>query len=295
MRRWLLILIALLLPGVAAAQQAPARRIVVAPLTALGEGGKDLAPLGGLVGQGVAGVPGSTVVPDKELRAAIKKSKRKELEACEGEPACLQELGRLVGAEVVVYGEVGELGDGQVVYLSALDVATGKPLGSTTAVLSGDGAARARESRAAAFRLLAPAAYVGTLSLTIDVPGALVYIDGRQVGKSPAAPVPLPVGTHALRVTHEQYRDFVRFVDIGFDETTKLDVPLTQYPVVKDQMVEQGKKPKLPPGPVKPTPWYRKGWAVGGFAAGVLVITALTVALVGDGIDSDREVSVGEK
>jgi hypothetical protein len=278
-------------PQQAAPAKAPSRKVVVAPLTSLAEGGPDLTPIVQLVGTGVATVPNVTLVPDKELRAALKKAKRKELESCDDD-ACLAQLGQLVGAEVVIAGEVGELGDGQVAYLKTVDVATTKEIGSTTAVLSGNADARSAEARAAAFRLLAPAAYVGTLALAIDAPGALVYVDGRQVGKSPAAPISLSVGTHALRVTHEQYRDFVRFVDIQFDKTTKLDVPLAQYPIVKDQMIEHPKQPK-PTGPVKPRPWYRKGWAVGGMAGAALVGTAIVVVLLSGGVSSDKEVTVG--
>jgi hypothetical protein len=278
------------------AKAPPARKVVVAPFSPLGDGSVDLVAAAVTVGGGVASVPGVTLVPDKDVRAFLKKNKRKDLEACDGKPECLQELGRLLGAEVVIAGEVGEVGGGQIAYLGAVDVATGKGLASTTAILSGDGAARTREARAAAFRLLAPAAYVGMLKLDIDVPGAVVYVDGRQVGKSPLAPVPLAVGTHALRVTHEQYRDFVRFVDIAFDETSTQAVPLTEFPVVEDEMREQGKAPPFVPlGPQAPRPWYRKPWAIAGFSAAVLVLSAVTVVVVSDGIERDGDVTVDGK
>ena len=44
------------------------------------------------------------------------------------------------------------------------------------------------------------------------------------VGKSPLAPQTLSVGTHALRVTHPEYRDFVRFVDVEFDTPAAVKV-----------------------------------------------------------------------
>jgi hypothetical protein len=270
-----------------------ARRVVVAPLTGLGEGGPDLAPVQLLVIAGFAAVPGVTMISDRDLRAAIKKAKRKDLEACESNDACLAELGKLVGAEVVVAGDVGELSGGLVAYLMAVEVATGKELGSTTAVLSGDKAARTSEARAAAYRLLSPGAYVGKLALSIDVNGAVIYLDGKQLGRSPQAPIAASVGTHALRVTHEQYRDFVRFIDVRFDATTKLDVNLKQFPVVTDRMVENAHGPLVASGPVRPRPWYRKGWAVAAFGTVVLVATIVTVSLVSTGVDADRTVTVG--
>jgi hypothetical protein len=268
------------------------RKVVVAPLTGLVDGGPDLGPVQTLVNAGVAGVPGVSLVPDKEMRAALRKAKRKDLESCDGADACLAELGKLVGAQVVVAGDVGELSGGLVAYLMAVDVGTGRELGSTTAVLDGDAATKQAEARAAAFRLLSPAAYVGKVALAVDVPGAVIYLDGKQLGKSPASPVAASVGTHALRVTHEKYRDYVRFIDVKFDATTKLDVNLKEFPVVTDKMTEKNRPPYEASGSVAPRPWYREGWAVATFGGVILVATAVTVALVSGGIDADREVTV---
>jgi hypothetical protein len=269
-----------------------ARKVAVAPLGSLVDGGGELGAVQALVGGGAATVPGVSLVADKDLRAAIKKSKRKELEACERDVPCLVDLGKLVGATVFIAGEVGELGGGQVAYLTAIDVATGKEIGSTTAVLSGAADARQAEARAAAYRLLAPGLYVGTLALSVDVPGAVIYVDGKVVGRSPAAPITASVGTHALRVTHDKYRDFVRFVDVSFDAATKLDVNLKEFPVVADEMVEKGRKAPVPTGPVAPRPWYREWWAVAGAGGVLLVGTIVITAIAGSGVDADREVTV---
>jgi hypothetical protein len=156
-------------------------------------------------------------------------------------------------------------------------------------VLSGTREARQGEARAAAFRLLRPAAYTGRLALSIDVQGATIYLDGKQVGRSPAAPLSVAVGTHALRVTHEKYRDFVRFVDVKFDDTTRLEVNLKEFPVVADRMIERERRPE---GPVAPRPWYRSGWFVAGGAVVLVVATSVTVAYLTGGIDADRVVTV---
>lgn len=273
--------------------QAAMPRVAVAPLAGLDEGASGVAAVQTLVVQGAGSVKGFTVVPEKELKAAIKKSKRKELEACEGDLHCLAELGRLVGAAFVIAGEVGELGDEQIAYLKAIEVAGEKEIGTTTAVFPVDPSARQTEARAAAYRLLAPNAYTGTLQLAIDVPGAVIYLDGRKVAKSPAGPLVVSVGTHALRVTHEQYRDFVRFVDVKFDEVTPLEVPLKAFPVVRDEMVQHQKKRKPPAGPTAPRPWYRKWWAVTAFGAAAFIGTALIVGATADVIDRDGDVTVG--
>jgi hypothetical protein len=243
------------------------------------------------VAQGLATLPGWHVVAASDVRKAIRKAKRTELDACEGNNHCLAEVGKLVGASLVVAGDVSSIADGSVVYLKVVDTTSEKETGSTTALFEGVDAAKQTEARAAAVRLLSPKSYVGRLQLAVDVANATVYIDGRKAAFAPGKPLQLGVGTHALRVTHEQYRDFVRFVDVKFDETTELDVGLTAFPVVSDEMRQKG-RPR-PPGPVEPLPWYRKWWAVAG-AGAILVIgtTVLVVALSG-GLDVDDEVTVG--
>jgi hypothetical protein len=264
--------------------------VAVAPLATLTDDAPSTAPLQLLVAKGIAGVPGMQVVSDADLRKAVKTAKRPELLTCEGDPHCLADLGKLVGAAQVVSGEVGELTEGEVVYLKAVDVATGEELISTTAVFGKDPAARDAEARASAYRMLDPKAYVGSLELTIDVAKATVYLDGNQVGISPIGPLQVAVGTHALRVTQEQYHDFVRFVDVKFDEPTKLGVDLSAYPIVSDSM-HQKLVPVKPYVGEEPKKWYQHGWAVIAVAAAVVVVTGLVVYEADYGVPHDRDVT----
>jgi hypothetical protein len=283
-------------PARAAAPPAGVKRIAVAPLVSLTEEErKVVAAVEELVANGLASVDKHEVVGVAEVRKAIKRAKRVELESCEGDAHCLAELGRLVGASAVVAGDVSALAEGNVVYLKVVDVGTQREAGSTTAVLGGTETAMAAESRAAAHRLLAPRSYMGRLALKIDVAKATVYVDGRKVEWSADRPMPLSVGTHALRVTHEQYRDFVRFVDVKFDQVAALTVPLTAFPVVTDEMRQKEAKRRKAAyaGPYEPLPWYRKWYTVAGAGAVALVATALVVALTSDAIDRDKEVTVG--
>lgn len=272
-------------------------RVVVAPFNSLTEGMTRLAAIEDLVGRAAATVPGFELVPAKELARALRKDGRPQLKQCDGQEDCLAELGALVGATHVLAGEVGAIGEGVVAYLKAVGVAERRDLASTTAVFTGDAAARQKEARAAAYRILAPRSYVGRLQLDIDVGGAKIYVDGRFVARAPAPPIVVGVGTHALRVTHEQYRDFVRFVDVAFDETTQIPVELKAFPIVSDEIrAEGGGVPLGPPPrrevPVEPTPWYREPWAVAAFGGAVLLTTTLLVVATTGGIDFDDEVTV---
>jgi hypothetical protein len=251
----------------------------------------DLRGLAGVLVQGLSTLPGVQAFSDADVQRKLKAAKRPELRACEGDKHCLAELGRLVGASHVVAGEVGELPEGRVVYLEAIDVASEASAGSTTAIFPGDPKLHANEARAAAHRLLSPRSYVGHIGLKIDVAGATLYVDGQRIGKSPLGILTLSVGTHALRITHAQYRDFVRFVDVAFDQTETLDVGLKAYPVVTDEM-RQAVSHHVAPREAS-TPWYRSAWTVAGFATVVLVATVFVAYHSAGGVAHDREVGVG--
>ena len=214
--------------------------------------------------------PGFQLVAGNRVARAI--DKKPTLRTCDGDPSCLAELGRDVGARYVVYGEVGGLGDVEIVYLKVIDVAGARELRSTTVELGG--AKSRNRARAAAVLLLAPERYLGRLAVSVDIAGASIYVDGTRVARSPSKALSLSVGTHALRVTHPEFRDFVRFVDIAFDAETAVPVELQKFPIVTSDITRDGQIA----GPsniiyrgVEPTPWYRRWYTVAGFGTVVLV------------------------
>jgi hypothetical protein len=219
-------------------------------------------------------IAGTTVITSAQVADALKKAKKPLLRNCDGDLACLVEVGKLVGASVVIAGELGGLGASKVVYLSAIDVGTGKELNATNVAFgSGDSALLAQ---GALIRLLDPDRYLGNLEITVDVKGASAYVDGKRVGVSPLQPVSITVGTHALRVTHPEYRDFVRFVDVAFGTRSEIKVGLAQYPIVQQSIVQNAK------GPTQPIvyhqqAWYRRWYVVAG---GAVLLGGITTALV---------------
>lgn len=279
--------------AVAAAQPAPTpaptpRKIAVAPLATLGAEAtaKETGAVAQALESALAAQPGVTLIGAADVGRAVKAAKRPELRVCDGDVACLGALGGVAGAELVVYGELGGLGDAQVVYLTLVDVAAGKELRSTT-YQTGD----TREGGAvgAAVRLLAPERYVGRIALTVDVTGATAYVNGRRVGKSPLAPLTLPVGTHALRVTHPEFRDFVRFVDVGFDATVEVAAGLQQYPVIATDVNER--PGQGPTGPTvireRPAAWYRRWWVLAAGGALLAGTVAIIAGVTADGLCDD--------
>ena len=219
----------------------------------------------------VPSLAATTVITAAQVGEAIKKSKKLVLRTCDGDLPCLLEVGKLVGANVVLAGELGGLGASKVVYLSAIDVAQGKMLNTTNVQLGAS--ADVGGAQVALIRLLEPDRYVGQIAITVDIKGATAYVDGKRVGVSPMAAVSLTVGTHALRVTHPEYRDFVRFVDVNFGAGNQIKVDLSQYPVVQNAVVQNA---KLQQQNIiyHREPWYRRWYTVAGGAAALITVTA---------------------
>jgi hypothetical protein len=125
-------------------------------------------------------------------------------------------------------------------------------------------------------RLLAPDGYRGTLRFALDVTGATIYVNGTTVTPSPRGEVALPVGAQAVRVTHPEYHDFVRFIDVEFGKTTDVAVGMQQYPIVEHDLL--GKPINRDRIEYLDPPLWRRWYVVGPAAVGLAVVTAVIVA-----------------
>jgi hypothetical protein len=267
-------IVALVLVLVSATRAYADRMVAIAPLTTLGAEDKSPATkaLLGQVEKAIAAIPGTKLVPATQVSAAIDKAKKPQLKVCEDDSACIAELGKLVGAEQVVTGEVGGLGDSRVVYLKVTDVAKAQELRSTTLAI---GASAADTPNGAVVRLLDPDKYRGTVRFNFDVTGVTVQVNGTKVNLSAQKEIQLPVGTHAVTVTHPQYHNFVKFVDVQYGTTTDVQVGMKQYPIVEgDIHAKPGSKDTIIY--TDPPVWRR--WYVTGPAIVVLAVGAGIIA-----------------
>ncbi len=254
------------------------RVVAVAPLSTFGNEDKSAATKKLLadVEAAIGALPGTKIVTAAQVADAIKKANKPLLKTCEGDAACVAEIGKLVGAQIVVTGEVGGLGDAKVFYLGATDVATAKELRSTTL---GVGAAdTAGGAAGAAVRLLDPDRYTANVKFSVDVTGATVYVNGSKTALGAGGVISLPVGTQAVRVTQPEYHDFVRFVDVVYGKTTEVAVGMQQYPIVEhDVHARPTNTDKVTY--VDPPIWRR--WYVWGAAA---LVTAIVIGVAADHI-----------
>jgi PEGA domain-containing protein len=268
-RRAAIVLAILAIAGTAHAE----RVVAIAPLSTLGaeDTSAGTRKLTAQIEAAVAALPGTTVVRAAQVTEAIKKARKPQLRACEGDAGCLAELASLVGAQIVISGEVGGLGESQVIYLAASQ--NGKELRSTTLAVGArnDGGGPG----GAAVRLLDPESYRGTLRFALDVTGATIYVNGSKVTPARSGEIILPVGAQAVRVTHPEYHDFVRFIDVEFGKTLDVAVAMQQYPITRHDLagkpIDRDQIEYLDP------PLWRRWYVVGPAAVGLAIVTAVIV------------------
>ena len=265
---------ALVLVLVLAATAQAATRVAVLPLRERDT--PDAAHLERAIVEAVQSVQSLQLLNAREGRLSGAKAAPRDARVDPQQAPRAAALGRELGAQRVLAVEASRLGDGRVLYLQAIDPLTAHALNSTTAPIAGDsGEVRAIDRatlKAAVVRVLDPAGYTGRVQLKVDVAGAEVQVDGHPV-RGHATALDLPVGTHALRVTHPAYRDFLRFVEVPFDQTLPIAVALSAYPLAEGEMTEKLRKQ----APRKKLPWWRSWWALS--IAGA-ALTGATVGIV---------------
>ena len=268
------------------------RTIAVAPLSTLGteDTSSGTRQITASIEVALRALAGTKVVTSAQVADAIKRAKKPQLRTCEGDPACLAEIGRLVNASIVISGEVGGLAESRVVYLGAIDVATRKELRSTTLAV-GLKHDQAGGPSGAIVRLLDPDRYRGTLHFAIDVTRATVYINGTRVTLNAKAEVALPVGTHAVRVTHPAYRDFVRFVEVPYARTTDVAVGMQQFPILQRDVL--GKPRNSDTIEYIEPPLWRRWYVAGPAAVGIAIVTGIVVGLLVHDLPSEPCRKVG--
>lgn len=262
-------------PATAAGQSR--RQVVIGAFDNVGGSAADREILAALE-RGIATFESVTLIRRATALRRLRSARRPQLSACEGELACLVELGRAVGADWVIGIDVGGLGDVRLLHLKLVDVAAARPLRSATSELG------ERLDRRALVELLEPHRYRGTLALDVSVEGARIDLDGRRIATAPTGPIEVEVGTHALRVTHPEHRDFVRFVEVAYGETVSLPVVMAPLDIVSGELRRTGGR-----APSERRSWYLRWYVIAGAGVAILAGSAAIWAATADGISFDRE------
>jgi hypothetical protein len=252
------------------------RKIVVLNLDALGMDLERVTRLETLFRMELERLAGVALPTQRDIKKMFDRNRR--LRDCAGETACLATIGKKLGVELVVSGNVAALGDSYVVNIKVVDATTKREIRRIASdPLRGNPDELIDSVRVAAYRLLAPEELWGSVSVLADVGGAEIKLDGTGRGKTPLdKPITkLKLGKHRLSVTKKGYSDFDEQVIVRFQKTTQVAVRLaagSNNPIIVNQ-----------PGTKQPAPkrWYNSTWfyvtvGVVALGAGVYVGYQLT-------------------
>ncbi len=265
---------------------APARagKLAVFRIDPLGVDPQIVARLEGLFRIELGRLADAAMPSALEVEAALRR--QPGLQGCTGEVACLVRIGKLLGVEQIISGNVGGLGDSYVVNLKLVSVSESKEVRRIQEPISGTPDELIDAVRVAAYGLVAPDRLRGALVILADQPGAEVYLDGTLMGKTPVSTLHgLALGTHALRVSKPGYVDVVEQVRVRFQKTAQVVVKL-QVPRARPGGAAAPRKV------VRPVPWYTRWWfwvTVGVLAAGTGAALGYGVAGSNRGINCDAE------
>ena len=181
-----------------------------------------------LLSNSIGTVRGLQLIPPLDVQMLLQAPKNADLALCGGGPECAQRIGKVAGADVVVFGTCASIGDSFSLNLRAIAVPTGKEIGRQNVSVSGSRDQLIPEVRLAAYRLLAPSQLRGALLVDTDLDGVAISIDGKECG---VTPLPKPLddlapGEHTVLVRRLGYAPLEQKLVIKPFQTTRLQLQL---------------------------------------------------------------------
>lgn len=199
----------------------------------------------GIGAEGVAEALTTVVTAEVGARAGLKAISRNEIKAivanqanaallgCET-PSCAADLAKLAHADLVIAGTVEKLGEAHVLAMTLIDPSVPAVLDRQEVAWRGAPAAMVGLARPYVDRLFAEgkaASYEGALEVFAPE-GALVIVDGKELGRAPlaAAVRGLSTGVHTIDVVRDGYDSHHGEVIVARNETTIARVELVEQP-----------------------------------------------------------------
>ena len=276
----LVVVVVLCAPQRAAAEEL----VMVAPLVPLGVDRREAAKVERWIAASTAELARPRLLSGKRVHARLRAAGA----GCLQEPSCLARAARTLSATQVLSGEVGSAGRAHVLYLRLRAAADGSLLRAESAVLDPKKGVRG-PLLALLTKLLDPRRYVGELAVASNVASSWVYLDGRRVGRGRTLVLKqVGAGTHALRLTHPEHQDFVRFVSVPFRARARIMATMVPLKVARHQMKFVAGEPLTS----AELPWYRRWWAVAAFGAVIFAAATTTAALLPKDPASDHALTI---
>lgn len=211
-------------------------KVAILPLGSLGISSAMMANLENLLLRSVDTIEAVSAIAPMELQVALQNPRHRALAQCEAGQACAVKHGRLVGADAVVFGSIGALGQNFSLNLRLVDVDTGKELARRQTDISGNRDLLIPEIRLAAYRLVAPDKIVGALWVQLEEAGIEVEIDGRVVATTLLErPIEgLAAGRHVVVLRRNGTSVLRKTLEVRPFETTRLKITLEETAPAQD-------------------------------------------------------------
>ena len=202
-------------------------RVAVLELGTLGMSNDERRSLEGLLRNSIATIDGFTMVPVVDLQMALSDPRNFAVAQCGGGPDCAVQVGRLVGADRVVFGTLSTIGDAFSLNLRVMDTKSGKELSREQTRTSGNRNGLIPEVRLAAFRLVAPDRIRAYLEIVSPVDGVEIEVNGRNMGVTPL-PEPLAVAPGDLVIVARRpgFTEFQKELHVEPFERVKFQLEL---------------------------------------------------------------------
>lgn len=212
--------------------EVPARKgpvkVAVLELGALGLSSAMRKNLELLVSNSIATISGFKVIPGVDVQMAMQDPRNKAVAECGGGPECAVRVGRIIGADLVLFGTISTIGEAFSLNLRVVDVPSARETARQQSRISGNRDLLIPEVRLATYKLVAPEKIRGALLIEIDIAGVEVEIDGAKIGVTPLdRPIEdLTPGAHVVVLKRPGYSEFQQEFTIKPFETAKLKLEL---------------------------------------------------------------------
>jgi len=213
----LIVVLGLLLVGASVvAQPPPAKsKLAVLDLKDKGVGPEVASLLTGVVSNKLSEIGIFEVISREDIKNMLTHEQDKILVGCT-DTSCLSEIGGALGAENLIAGEVGLVGQKYVIGLQRIDIRNTKVVKRAERQFSGSREKLLDEVANAAYQVVEDIleAQSGTVLLSVSEEGADISVDGKTIGVSPVEKLKLAAGPRDIRVSKQGFIHWARTVQV---------------------------------------------------------------------------------
>jgi hypothetical protein len=142
-------------------------------------------------------IPRTTVLGQSEINSLLALEKQRDLLGCTEDVSCLAEMGGALGADHLVVGSAGRVGNAYVVSLKLMNTREAKTIRHVSKEISGNAELLIEAVRQWGANLVDPGRVAGFAYLTVLGEGE-VLVDGVSRGKAPLDRLKVEAGSHAV-------------------------------------------------------------------------------------------------